>query len=116
MEHSYYVYVLRCTDDSLYTGIATDVKRRFAEHLAGGAVGAKYTKNHPPREIAAVWQTGNRSMASKLEWRIKHLKKPQKEALCKEPERLAEYVRMEEIGWAEAVFAFTPEHVEVVAP
>ena len=88
MSKPYYVYMLRCTDGSLYTGITTDVKRRFAEHQAGGAAGAKYTKTHPPKEIAAVWQAENRSVASKLEWRMKHLTKQQKEALCEVPERM----------------------------
>lgn len=94
----YFVYMLRCTDGSLYTGITTDVKRRFAEHLAGGAVGAKYTKNHTPKEIAAVWKAENRSVASKLEWRIKHLTKAQKEMLCEAPERLSEFVASGEVG------------------
>lgn len=92
----YYVYMLRCTDDSLYTGITTDVERRFAEHASGEKKGAKYTKNHPPKEIAAVWQAENRSEASRLEWRIKHLTKAQKETLCREPDRLAEFIRAEE--------------------
>lgn len=96
MSKPYYVYVLRCVDDSLYTGITTDVKRRFAEHLSDGLKGAKYTKAHTPKEIAAVWQVENRSVASKLEWRLKHLTKAQKEFLCKEPERLSEFVRTEE--------------------
>ena len=82
MSKPYYVYMLRCTDGSLYTGITTDVKRRFAEHQAGGAAGAKYMRNHTPQEIVAVWEVENRSEASKLEWRIKHLTKQQKEALC----------------------------------
>ena len=64
MSKPYYVYVLRCVDDSLYTGITTDVKRRFAEHLSDGLKGAKYTKTHTPKEIAAVWQVENRSVAS----------------------------------------------------
>jgi len=63
-------------------------------------MGAKYTKNHPPKEIAAVWQAENRSEASKLEWRIKHLTKAQKEVLCKAPERLAEFVLLEDVGTA----------------
>ncbi len=96
MNRPYYVYILRCTDDSLYAGITTDVKRRFAEHLSGSAKGAKYTKTHPPKEIVAVWQAGNRSAASKLEWRLKHLTKAQKEILCKEPGRIEEFVRIEE--------------------
>lgn len=103
MAGCYYVYMLRCTDGSLYTGITTDVTRRFAEHLAGGAAGAKYTKNHTPQKIAAVWQVENRSMASKLEWRLKHLTKQQKEALCEAPERLSEFVLVEEIGQTKAL-------------
>ena len=98
MSKPYYVYLLRCTDDSLYAGITTDVERRFAEHMSGSAKGAKYTKTHPPREVAAVWQVENRSVASKLEWRLKHLTKQKKEALCKEPEKLSEVVTIEEAG------------------
>ena len=103
MSGCYYVYMLRCADDSLYTGITTDVARRYKEHSEGGAKGAKYTKNHAPKEIAAVWRTENRSAASKLEWMLKHLTKEQKETLCKEPERLEEFVTVEEVGQAEAV-------------
>lgn len=103
MDKPYYVYLIRCVDGSLYTGITTDVERRFAEHLAGNAKGAKYTKNHPPKEIAAVWRAENRSVASKLEWRLKHLTKAQKEILCKEPERLSEFVRWEEPGAEKAI-------------
>ncbi len=98
MSKPYYVYLLRCADGSLYAGITTDVRRRFAEHLSGSAKGAKYTKNHTPKEIAAVWQAENRSVASKVEWRLKHLTKVQKEILCKEPGRLPELVRTEETG------------------
>lgn len=99
----YYVYILRCADGSLYTGITTDVKRRFAEHQTGGVAGAKYTKNHTPQEIVAVWTAENRSIASKYEWRIKHLTKQQKEALCEVPERISEFVTVEEAGRAKAV-------------
>jgi putative endonuclease len=96
MSKPYYVYLLRCTDGSLYAGITTDVKRRFLEHLAGGNKGAKYTKTHTPKEMAAVWQAEDRSAASKLEWKLKRLTKAQKETLCKEPERLSEFVRKDE--------------------
>jgi len=90
----YYVYMLRCVDGSLYTGITTDVERRFAEHVSGRKQGAKYTKNHKPQEIAVVWKAENRSAASKIEWRIKHLTKQQKEVLCVAPERLSEFVAL----------------------
>ncbi len=103
MSKPYYVYLLRCADESLYAGITTDVERRFAEHLSGNIKGAKYTKAHTPKELAAVWQTENRSAASKVEWRLKRLTKAQKEILCKELERLPEFVRVEEAGWAKVL-------------
>ena len=103
MSKPYCVYLLRCVDGSLYAGITTDVRRRFAEHLSGSAKGAKYTKNHTPKELAAVWKAENRSVASKVEWRLKRLTKVQKETLCKEPERISEFVRTEETGSVKTV-------------
>lgn len=77
----YYVYILRCEDNTLYTGITTDVARRFAEHREDKVKGAKYTKAHKPKEIAAAWEVGTKSDASKLEYRIKKLEKAEKEKL-----------------------------------
>lgn len=76
----YYVYILKCEGDILYTGIATDYKRRFDEHsnVNGSKRGAKFTKSHKPEKIVAVWKTKNRSEASKLESRIKQLDKSDK--------------------------------------
>lgn len=79
----YYVYMIRCEDGSLYTGITTDVKRRFSEHLAGGKKGAKYTKVHKPKEIAAVFETDSKSEALGLEYSIKQLTKEEKENLIR---------------------------------
>ena len=75
----YYVYMLRCRDNSLYTGIATDWQRRFTEHLEKR--GAKYTKSHPVERIERVWQAADKIAACKLEYRIKALEKLQKETL-----------------------------------
>lgn len=79
----YYVYILKCDGNVLYTGIATDYKRRFAEHakVNNSKKGAKFTKSHKPEEIVAVWKTKTRSDASKLEIRIKQLDKKNKELL-----------------------------------
>lgn len=77
----YYVYVLRCEGDSLYTGITADVKRRFVEHVKGK--GAKYTKFHKPIKIEAVFETETKSEALKLEYKIKQLTKAEKEILIK---------------------------------
>ncbi|MCH5297032.1 MAG: GIY-YIG nuclease family protein [Ruminococcus sp.] len=79
----YYTYVIRCIDDSLYTGITTDVKRRFGEHLAQNDKSAKYTRTHKAVKLEAVWQSKDRVCASKLEYQIKRLTKTHKECLIK---------------------------------
>ncbi len=82
-EKCYYVYILSCENSILYTGITTDVERRFAEHKKenGSKRGAKFTKSHRPEEIVALWKTTSRSDASKLESRIKQLSKTEKTEL-----------------------------------
>ena len=78
----YYIYMLRCKDNSLYTGITTDIERRFKEHLEKTKKCAKYTSTHSALKIEKVWQTETRSLASKLEYNIKkNLTKAQKEKL-----------------------------------
>lgn len=81
----YYVYVIRCEDNSLYTGYTTDVRRRFEEH-SDGKKGAKYTKSHKPTELCAVWKCENRSAAMSFESFFKTLKKDKKEEVIKNPE------------------------------
>lgn len=87
----YYIYMLRCEDGSLYTGITTDPARRLAEHLKRDKKGAKYTHSHIGTHYEAVWKTCGRSNASKLEYRIKRLTKADKEALVRRPEALADF-------------------------
>ncbi|HAD23427.1 MAG TPA: GIY-YIG nuclease family protein [Kandleria vitulina] len=77
----YYIYILRCNDHSLYTGITNNIEKRMHQHFHKEAAGAKYTKSHPPLYIEAIWQCENRSKASKLEYHIKKLTKKKKEAL-----------------------------------
>lgn len=77
----YYVYMLRCEDNSLYTGITTNIKRRMEEHFSQNEKCAKYTKNHKAKKLETVWKTDNRIHASKLEYAIKTLKKGEKEKL-----------------------------------
>lgn len=79
----YYTYIIRCADDSLYTGITTDVKRRFEEHLSQSEKSAKYTRTHKAVRVEAVWQSKDRVSASKLEYQIKRLTKMQKEELIR---------------------------------
>lgn len=75
------VYMIRCGDGSLYTGIATDVNRRFAEHLSQGPKAAKYLRGRLPLEIVYGREIGTRSEASKEELRIKRMSSSRKMAL-----------------------------------
>lgn len=74
------LYILRCADDSLYTGIASDVNRRIAEHETGGR-GAKYLRGKQPLRLEFSSEVGDRATASRLEYRVKQLSRAQKEAL-----------------------------------
>jgi putative endonuclease len=75
----HYVYVLRCADDSLYTGYTTDVGRRVAEHDAGE--GAKYTRGRTPVELVHVESFDSRSAAMSREYEIKQWPRRRKERL-----------------------------------
>jgi putative endonuclease len=77
---SYTVYILRCADDSFYTGIALDVERRLREHR-GGTRGAKYLRGRMPVELVFECAAGQRSDALRLEHRVKRMTRGEKEAL-----------------------------------
>lgn len=79
----YYIYMLRCEDDSIYTGITTDIERRMSEHFEKSEKCAKYTNSHTPKKLERVWETSTKSLASKLEYHIKKLPKYKKENLVK---------------------------------
>ncbi len=79
----YYTYMLRCSDNSIYTGITTNPERRFNEHLSKGDKCAKYTLNHHAIKFEIVFESKSRSLASKLEYYIKTLTKTQKEEIIK---------------------------------
>jgi len=74
---SYFVYILKCSDDTLYTGITTDVERRVNEHNSSEK-GAKYTKLRRPVELLYSETAEDRSSASKREYVIKKLKRSKK--------------------------------------
>ncbi len=76
----YYVYIVKCSDTTLYTGITTDVKRRVDEHNHSEK-GAKYTKLRRPVSLVYVEEVANRSVASKREYAIKKLSRSAKLAL-----------------------------------
>ena len=77
----WYVYIVRCRDESLYTGIATDVERRFVEHQKN--TGAKYLRGRGPLTLVFQQPVGRRDLALKVERNIKRLPKQKKEALVK---------------------------------
>lgn len=78
-ETQWSVYVLRRSDGALYTGIATDVARRLAEHEAGEGRGAKALRGRGPLSLVFARQVGGRSLATRIEAAIKRLSKARKE-------------------------------------
>jgi putative endonuclease len=78
----WFVYILRCGDDTLYTGITTDVARRIEEHNAGKAPGARYTRGRRPVELAYTEEAASRAAASRREAAIKQIDRKSKLALC----------------------------------
>jgi len=81
----YYVYILECRDRTLYTGITTDVERRFAEHRSGR--GGHYTSSHRPKKVRYFEALRNRSLALKREAEIKSWPRSEKIALIKSNEK-----------------------------
>ena len=78
----WFLYILRCADGSLYTGITTDIVRRVDEHNST-ALGAKYTRGRRPVSLVYQAQFESRALASKEEYAIKRLTRRQKEDLLK---------------------------------
>jgi len=79
-ESAWYLYLLECTGGSIYTGITTDVARRFAEHQAGK--GAKYTRSRKPVRILGQVRFDSKSEALKAELATKRMTSSQKLAFC----------------------------------
>ena len=91
-DKEYYVYMIRCKDNSLYTGMTTDLDRRMKEHLERGKKGAKYTSSHYAIKMEIAWKTDDKIKASKLEYYIKTLTKTKKEELIVNPKKLQEFL------------------------
>ncbi len=77
------VYIVRCMNGALYTGITRDVPRRFAEHQAGRGKGSKYLRGRGPLRLVYERKIGRLPLALKVERRIKNLSKRQKEQLIR---------------------------------
>ncbi len=75
--------MLRCADNSLYTGITNNIEKRMKEHFDKTKNCAKYTRTHTAQKLEAVWQSESRALACRLEFYIKQLPKNTKEILIK---------------------------------
>lgn len=82
---SWFVYLARCADDTLYCGIARDVAARIAEHDAG--TGAKYTRGRGPLAVLIVRRCRTKPTALRAEYAVKQLTRRQKEAFVANPPR-----------------------------
>lgn len=80
-----FVYMVKCEDGSLYTGITKDVKKRMGEHFFKMQKGAKYTKSRQVTEIMMVWEAASFSSAARLEYAIKRLARKDKLELIADP-------------------------------
>ena len=88
----YYTYMLRCADNSIYTGMTNNLEKRINEHSLKGTKGAKYTKSHNVIKLEKAWKSKDKSLACKLEYHIKHLTKSQKENLIN-GEKLSSFLK-----------------------
>ena len=79
----WHLYLIRCNDGSLYTGITTDVARRFAEHQGNSGTGAKYLRGRGPLALVFQRKLGSRSLALGVENKVKKLPKAGKEELIR---------------------------------
>lgn len=88
----YFVYILRCDGDRLYTGCTVDMKKRLESHMTGKG-GAKFTRGFRPAGVAALWLvSGGRGQAQRVEALIKSLTADEKKSLAAGPLLLAEMV------------------------
>ncbi|MGM0437012.1 MAG: GIY-YIG nuclease family protein [Bacillota bacterium] len=80
-----FVYIVKCSDNTLYTGYTTDIERRIKEHNEGK--GAKYTRGRIPVELVYYEEKETKSLAMKREYEIKQLNREEKEELIKNEKR-----------------------------
>ena len=89
----WYLYIVRCRDGTLYTGISTDVDRRLAEHQQGGKAAARYLKGRAPLALVLRQKLGSRRLAAKVENLVKKLSKADKEKMIGAPGCFDELVK-----------------------
>lgn len=87
------VYILRCADGSLYTGITRDVARRVEEHNSNGRLAARYTRSRRPVVLVYRESAATRSAAGKREYRIKSMTRGEKQKLVNRPVKPGRFVK-----------------------
>ena len=84
--------MIRCADNSIYTGMTNNLEKRINEHIEKRKNSAKYTKSHNAIKLETAWKSKEKSLACKLEYQIKQLTKQQKENLIK-GEKIKTYLK-----------------------
>lgn len=90
----YYTYIIRCKDNSLYTGYTTDISRRLREHTTG--INSKYTKYRGFLKLEVYFVCQSKSDAMKLEYKIKKKSRYQKLNIIESPEEFIQKLKQEE--------------------
>lgn len=83
-EKKFYTYIVRCADDTLYTGWTINLEQRLKAHNSG--IGAKYTRKRAPVSLAVSWEFASKVEAMKAEYAIKQMPKKQKLNLIENPD------------------------------
>ncbi len=107
MLKDYYVYIIECSNGSLYTGYTVDIEKRFNKHVSGKG-GAKFTRAFKPQSIEASWKiTGERGDAMHVEAYIKSLNRKEKLLITENPESLIERLKqIEDVKCSITVFDY----------
>ena len=70
----YYTYMIRCADNSIYTGMTNNLEKRINEHINKSKNGAKYTKSHNAIKLETAWKSKEKALACKLEYQIQKMR------------------------------------------
>jgi putative endonuclease len=89
------IYMVMGKDKKIYTGITTDIARRFEEHQGAGTKGAKFLRGRAPLELLVVMPVGNRGDALRVEQRVKRLSRSRKVDIVREPAILTSLIKNE---------------------
>jgi putative endonuclease len=90
LDRHHYVYIILCSDNTLYTGYTTNIERRIATHNTGK--GARYTRARLPVSLAASWECATKSEALRMEYALKQFSRAQKLLLINTPTLIHQYI------------------------